>query len=348
MPRKSAKSRKPRTGGKPKFDSAQTFTDEMIASLEAVKSDPKAWSAPWTSMARYGMPRNGNSGRIYRGILNLWQLLGKCSREGWTDNRWFTYKGAQSVGGQVRKGEKGTYVHAWNFSVSWEDMQGNRVWRPTAAQKASGQVKCVGQRPFLKIWKVFNADQCDGIAALPEAPQVDPAELYATAVAALDLLPVTVRHGSNVACYSPSSDEITMPEPGQFDSVEAYLATRFHETGHWTGAKSRMDRDLTGRFGSDSYAMEELVAELTSAFLCGHFGIEGQGLQHPKYLAHWLRVLKADKYAIFKPARMATEAANFILAGGVKVAVADEPTATADAANTAPDSEGDQTLASAA
>jgi antirestriction protein ArdC len=346
MPRKPAtsrKSRKPAKGGKPKFDAAQAFADEMIGALEKVESDPTAWSAPWTAMARYGLPRNGGSGRIYKGILNMWQLLGKAAREGYSDNRWYTYKGAQTVGGQVRKGEKGTYVHAWNFSISWEDSNGNRVWRPTAAQKASGAVRCVGQRPFLKIWKVFNANQCDGIAALPEAPAVDPAEIYATAMAALEAVPVTVKHGSNMACYNTATDEITLPEVGQFDTVEAYLATRFHETGHWSGAKSRLDRDLTGRFGSDSYAMEELVAELCSAFLCGHFGIEGQGLQHPKYLAHWLRVLRADKYAIFKPARMATEAANFILAGGVKVeAVAD------DEATTTTDGEVGQLIASAA
>ena len=328
------KSRKPSKGGK-SFDAAQVFADEMIAALEAVESDPTAWSQPWTTMARYGLPRNGNSGRIYTGILNLWQLLGKAARMGWTDNRWFTYKGAQESGGQVRKGESGTYVHAWNFRDQYEDANGNPVRKPSKADLASGKARWVGRRPFLRIWKVFNGDQCDGLPALPAPPEVDPAEQYETAMTAV------VKHGSNVACYAPATDEITMPEPGQFDSVEAYLATRFHETGHWTGAKSRLDRDLTGRFGSDSYAMEELVAELTSAFLCGHFGIEGQGLQHPQYLAHWLRVLKADKYAIFKPARMATEAANFILAGGVKAEATEDEATTNDA-------EGGQPHASAA
>ena len=89
-----------------------------------------------------------------------------------------------------------------------------------------------------------------------------------------------------------------------------------------------LDRDLSGRFGSDKYAMEELVAELTSAFLCGTFGIEG-GLQHPEYIANWLKVLNGDKYAVFKAASLAQAASDFILAGGIaKENVGDEPGAS--------------------
>jgi antirestriction protein ArdC len=318
---RTPRNRKPRT---PKVDKAEQLTATIIAALEQVEQDGSAWAKPWESLSKYGMPRNGNSGRQYRGICNMWMLLLK----GYDDPRWLTYKGAQKLGGQVRKGEKGTMVFAWGFALTWEDKQGNRVWKPTKAQKDSGEVHCVGRRPFLKTWVLFNAAQCDSIPALPEAPAVDPAGAYEAAVAALDAIPAQVSHGSNHACYSPSEDSITLPEVGQFVSVEAYLATRFHETGHWTGAKSRLDRDLSGRFGSDSYAMEELVAELTSAFLCGHFNIEGQGLQHPEYLAHWLKVLRKDKHAIFQPARMATEASNFILEGGVKVESADEADAS--------------------
>lgn len=326
-----ARTRKPRrsntrNANRPQVDKAEQITAAIIDALEAVERDGTSWSKPWTALARYGLPRNGNSGRVYKGVLNLWTLLLK----GYSDNRWYTYQGSQKVGGQVRRGEKGTTVFAWDFFPMWEDAQGNRVSKPTKAQIESGAVHCVGRRPFLKTWVVFNAEQCDGIPAQPEAPQADPAEVYEAAVAALNELPVTVHHGSNSAYYDTKADSITLPEVGQFVSVEAYLATRFHETGHWTGHKSRLGRDLTGRFGSDSYAMEELVAELTSAFLCGHFGVEGQGLQHPEYLASWLKVLKADKHAIFQPARMATEAADFILSGGVKAEASEDDESSED------------------
>ena len=167
MARKQSKTHKA-----PTVDKAQQITDSIIAALENVERDGSAWAKPWTALSKYGLPRNGNSGRIYKGVLNLWVLL----LSGHSDNRWFTYNGAQKLGGQVRKGEKGTSVFAWDFALTWEDHQGNRVWKPTAAQKASGEVKCVGKRPFLKSWTMFNAEQCDGIPALPEAPAVDPAE----------------------------------------------------------------------------------------------------------------------------------------------------------------------------
>jgi antirestriction protein ArdC len=336
MARTTRKTRRPRRKSKaPRVDKAEAITNTIIEALEGVERDGSAWAKPWQTLARYGLPRNGNSGRQYRGICNLWMLLLK----GHNDPRWYTYQGAQKVGGQVRGGEKGTAVFAWDFFPQYVDANGDRVRKPSKADIASGKVRCIGRKPWLKTWTLFNAEQCDGIPAMPEAPQVDPAEVYEVAVAALDALPATVRHGSNSAHYNPSDDSITLPEVGQFVSVEAYLATRFHETGHWTGHKSRLARDLSGRFGSDSYAMEELVAELTSAFLCGHFGVEGQGLQHPEYLASWLKVLKADKHAIFQPARLATEASNFVLAGGVK---AESDTDDADA------SEGDQPVAQAA
>jgi antirestriction protein ArdC len=129
----------------------------------------------------------------------------------------------------------------------------------------------------------------------------------------------TIRHGGNMACFIPKLDEIRMPERNAFtgsltsSATEAYYATLLHELTHWTAPANRCGRDLSGRFGSESYAMEELVAELGAAFLCGELGIAVEPrADHAQYLAHWLQVLKADKRAIFTAASKAAEAAAFL------------------------------------
>src|SRR4051812_14335681 len=105
--------------------------------------------------------------------------------------------------------------------------------------------------------------------AEPEGERLGRADTFLVAIGA------DVREGGDRACYVPAVDCIMLPPFGAFEGPEHYYATRLHETGHWTGHPSRLNRDLSGRFGSRSYAGEELVAELTAAFLCAELGIEG-------------------------------------------------------------------------
>jgi antirestriction protein ArdC len=172
---------------------------------------------------------------------------------------------------------------------------------------------------FLKHYTVFNAEQCDGL----------PEEFYATRqIAVRDNGPIPeadavirqsgarIRTGERPA-YSPTLDLIEMPPIGAFISSERYYSTCMHEIVHWTGAPGRLDRDLSGRFGSESYAMEELVAELGAAYLCAALGISAEPREdHASYLANWLRVLKSDKRAIFSACAKAQQAADFLM--GVK------------------------------
>jgi len=122
---------------------------------------------------------------------------------------------------------------------------------------------------------------------------------------------VVIKTGGSRAFYDKDNDFVGMPPARAFKSPEDFWATELHEATHWTGHKARCDRDLTGRFGDESYAAEELVAELGSAFLCADFGIKGH-LQHPEYIGNWLKVLKGDKYAIFSASRLAREAIAFL------------------------------------
>jgi antirestriction protein ArdC len=122
-----------------------------------------------------------------------------------------------------------------------------------------------------------------------------------------------IRIGGDRACYVPSLDFICLPPEAAFKSREHFLATALHECGHWSGHKSRLDRDLKSRFNEKAYATEELIAELTAAFLCAHLGITGE-LRHAEYIASWISLLKDDDRAIFTASSRASQAADYLRA----------------------------------
>jgi len=286
---------------KPRSDWYQDVTDRIIASLEA---GPGEWSKPWKSLGVNGMPRNGSSNRQYNGI-NVWLL----ALSGYSDARWYTFNQAKALDANVRKGEKGTKIVFWQF-ISEKDENG---------------VETGKKIPLLRVFTVFNAQQIEGLPNVEKAPEVDPTVGFEKAAEIVAALGATVSHGGDRACYIPSEDSIRLPEPGQFTNLAHYWSTTLHEIGHWTGHTSRLDRKLGNRFGSNEYAMEELVAEITSAFTCAALGIEGE-LSHPEYINNWLKVLRGDKYAVFGAAREAQKAAAFILNGGSEVEVEDDET----------------------
>ena len=163
---------------------------------------------------------------------------------------------------------------------------------------------------MLRQFYVFNVAQIDGLkepeiqSELPEAREAN-TETFIQKTAA------QIKHGGNKACYIPSLDFVALPEFNQFRSPQHYYATALHELGHWSGAKHRLDRDLQGRFGTRKYAAEELVAELTAAFLCAHLGIEGE-LRHAEYIKSWIELLKRDDRAIFTASSKASQAADYL------------------------------------
>lgn len=171
----------------------------------------------------------------------------------------------------------------------------------------------------MKAYTVFNIEQIDSLPArfheAPTAPMPAPARL-AAADQFFASTGAEIRQGGNRAFYAPSADFIQMPPFEAFRDAESHAATLAHELTHWTGHKSRLDRNFADgrRFGSEGYAFEELVAELGAAFLCADLGLTPEVRpDHAAYLASWLKVLKADKRAIFTAAAQAQRAADFLL-----------------------------------
>jgi antirestriction protein ArdC len=271
----------------PARDIYQEVTDRIVAALE---TGAAPWLRPWRdSKAGTALePHNAVTGRPYNGIN--WLVL-SCLP--YTSTGWLTYKQAGSLGGNVRKGEKGTQIVFWKFDHKDEE---------------TGKVI-----PFARAYTVFNLEQCENLdPAKVQAPQ--PATEGQTDVNAIARrVGATVKHHGSKAFFSPSSDIVVMPTADAFKTTDHYASTLAHELTHWTGHKSRLDRDFSGRFGSEAYAFEELVAEIGSAFTCARLGIPLEGLQHADYLASWLKVLKNDKRAIFTAASKAKLASAYLL-----------------------------------
>ena len=271
------------------FDVHQAVTDSIIATMEA--GETGTWQCPWHRKGG-SLPINAKTGKAYRGVntLMLW-----CAEQanGYGDTRWGTYRQWQELGAQVRKGERSTII------VFFKELD---------AEGEDGRKRFVARASY-----GFNAAQVEGA---PEAGEPMPASEWTIPEVFDGFVSRTgarITHGGDAAFYQPSEDRIVMPPRDRFGTAQGYASTMAHELTHWSGAKGRLDRDLTGRFKSQAYAAEELVAELGSAFLMAEMGLEAEPHPtHASYIGSWLKLLRSDPKAIFTAASAASRAAGYL------------------------------------
>ena len=274
------------------FDIHQQITDQILEVMETAKTTGRRL---WYSQP--SLPLNLTTGKPYSGIniLTLW-AAGLSSN--YTSPYWLTYRQAEALGGQVRKGETSTLCV---FFKPWESQKENE----------NGETETV-KGAIAKGFRVFNLDQIDGIQA-PAQEERPPFAAIEDAERILSASPARITIGGTQAFYRPSTDTIHLPAREAFINTEAFYNVALHEMTHSTGHKTRLARDFCGRFGSESYAFEELIAELGSAFLNADLGILGATLpDHADYLSHWVAILKGDKKAILTAAAAASKAHGFI------------------------------------
>lgn len=273
----------------------------LVAQLEAGTAP---WQRPWKPGSSY-VPTNAATGKAYRGINAL--LLLSQDR---SDPRWVTYKQAEALDAQVRKGEHGALIQYWKFQeqVPQRDAHGSIV-RDEAGQALHSTVELERPRVFYAV--VFNAEQIEGLPG-PETKSHD-WEPIERAEALLAKSGAQIIHGGERAFYSPARDLIRLPEQGQFETAASYYATALHELGHWTGHPSRLDRDIAHPFGSEEYAREELRAEIASLMLGDDVGVGHDPGQHAAYVHHWIAILKREPLEIFKAAAAAERIRDFVL-----------------------------------
>lgn len=285
----------------------ETITNCIIAQLEQ-GSIP--WRKDWASPASSGAPINKLTGKRYRGI-NFVSLL--CA--GSSSNEWLTYKQAQELGGNVRRGETGSPIVFWS---TWQAKDKGSKSEDTGEVSESAEKSGPG---FLKQYYVFNLSQIDGMTQeLPfDRPEFDPIQAAETLASAyLSNQGPTLAHGGGKAFYNPSQDAVQMPNRCDFQTAHGYYSTLFHEFAHSTGHPLRLDRKekfAHAGFGSKGYAEEELLAEFSAGFLCAEAGISNDRLieNQAAYIANWLNVLKGDSRVAIFAAQRAQKAADYIL-----------------------------------
>jgi antirestriction protein ArdC len=289
MSRSAARAR----AGRDRTSLYQEITEKIIAELEAGRVP---WVQPWgtaAAKASVSMPQNAATQRRYSGI-NVLILWAAVIERGFADQSWLTFRQALGLGGNVRKGEHGTtVVYADRFTPDEERRR---------AERDGDEPNAI---PFLKRFTVFNTDQCESLPeGLVTAPVPVPEGLILPhAEALIDATGADFRIGGERAFYSPDHD---------FKPIN-WHRTALHELGHWVGHASRLGRDMSGGFGSALYAKEELIAEMTSAFVCASLGIVPT-VRNADYIGNWLEVLRDDDRAIVRAASAASKAADYLLA----------------------------------
>lgn len=275
-------------------DLYQNITDRIVSQLEA---GTVPWVRPFSQRKGQSLPCNAITNRPYSGVNVL--LLFTSMALAYPTNRFLTFKQAKDVGGFVKKGEKGhTVVFFKKLMVK---------------DKQTGEDKTI---PLIREFTVFNVVQCEN---LPDHVRLgrhedvvvkNESERMEEADAFIQTWGANFREGPQ-AMYVPSQDFIFSPPWKDYRNHVAYYATLFHEGAHWTGHKSRLNRDLKNRFGTAEYAAEELIAELAAAFLCAEFGFDVVD-NSAAYISSWIKMLKEDPKAIVTAASQAQKAADFL------------------------------------
>lgn len=274
----------------------EMVTERVIAELE---KGIVPWEKPWAS----GNP-SGAFNRISKKPYSLLNqiLLGK-------DGEWMTFKQVQDLGGHVKKGEKSSFVVFWKIQVKQEENENGELEERHI--------------PLLRYYNVFHISQTEGIEPLhkEDLKEVEPIE-----AAEKVLHDYISREGitlessiSNEAYYSPMRDLIHLPVIGQFQRIEEYYSTAYHESVHSTMKKSRCDREQERKgklvaFGSEEYSKEELVAELGSASIMNLLGLETvhSFRNSAAYIQSWIKALKNDPKMIVSAGSKAEKAVKYI------------------------------------
>lgn len=277
--------------------------------IEAIEAGASSYRMPWhITDADAFAPINVVSKKPYRGV-NVISLWLRAAVKGYSSGHWATYDQWRNLGAQVRRGERSTLI------VFWSVLEKNE--KPKASRRKGEQEpleKIVGRVLVAKGYPVFNVAQVDGYTpppkpSLPESERKETAEKFFTALGA------DIRHEGFEAFYDPQWDFIQLPRFEAFRESYGYYSTLAHEVTHWTGAKSRLNREIQNRFGAEAYAAEELIAELGAAFLCSHLKMANKPrADHAAYMSSWLELFRRDKRAIFTAASKAQEAVDWMVA----------------------------------
>jgi antirestriction protein ArdC len=269
-------------------DKLNNMIENIIKKIE--ENDTGKWFKAWSEA---GLPINYATNTNYNGF-NIISLMCEAVEKNYKTNNWLTFNQIKALKATVKKGEKSTPIFFFKPLKKKEEI----IEKGETVEKEKTVL-------LLKTYNVFNIDQTDieSDSQISETKQ-DIEEF-------INNIEIEIKTAQN-AYYKPESDYIGIPNINSFDSVDNYYSVLFHEIGHATGHKNRLDRDLTGNFGDISYSKEELIAELSSVFLCSHLSIESS-IRHEAYLKSWLQGAKEDPKFLWKSASEASKVLNYCI-----------------------------------
>ena len=292
--------------------------EEMINSfIDCLKKDTIPWHRSWSAKQR---PFNAVTNTTYRGVNSLWLSYNQFVRE-FDDPRWCTFKQAQTQGWKIKPGSKGTRVEFWSLY----DTEEKRKLTQREAKQLSDELTLEEfknrVKPISNVYTVFNGEQIDGIPKYEEKTyELNTEELLQKRDTLLKNMNVDFSEGGDKAFYNPSRDRITLPEMNRFETEYDYMATLLHEAGHATGHISRLNRDMTGVFGSPEYAKEELRAEIASAFTAQELGLDYEQNEHMEnheaYVQNWIDVLENEPNELFAAIKDAEKISDYLIEKG--------------------------------
>ncbi|NRT58047.1 ArdC family protein [Sphaerotilus uruguayifluvii] len=280
----------------------QEVTRQLVA---AMRAGTAPWQRPWSAEQRVLPaqipPFNPVTGTRYRGLNRLKLTLSSIGR----DCRWLTSRQIEKHGLSLRPGSQPERIFFWLGSPE-DDEDLARSRKPGASSAP------------VKWHTVYNGSDVPGLDDVLGTVTIEPPDfdVNLNVVAVMAASEADIIHGGNHACYCPQEDRIRLPWRRQFHSAAGYASTALHELAHWSGHPSRQARDLSGRFGSHAYALEELRAEMASVFVAVELGV---GLtaqhvaQHAAYLDSWCRALESDERALQRVATDAQKIADHLL-----------------------------------
>lgn len=271
-----------------KIDIYQDITDKIVSSIE---KGVLPWRRPWNASIQ--IPRRFN-GTPYRGVNVILLWIAEIVNH-YSVSTFMTFAQAKALKASVRKGEKGHLVVKFGTF--------------TAEDKTTGNEREI---IYLKHYTVFNVDQIDGLDVKPTQTMITEDERHSKLLRIINNSHAKIYNGVK-AFYNCTEDSITIPFAKHFHSLDGYFAVLFHELGHWTGHKNRLNRDFEKKHGITGYAFEELIAELTACFVCANYGMACNIDNHAAYIDSWLKELKKDKRYFSRACSYAQKAADYLL-----------------------------------
>lgn len=285
------------------------------AFLESLKENELPWKKGWITERPY----NAVSNTEYRGVNSFW-LSCVAEQKGYSDPRWCTFKQAKDKGWKVKKGEHGTQVEFWSM-YDTEMKKKLTIRESNLLKKELGEDFYERVKPISSVYTVFNAEQMEGIPKREKTQEpVKSDELLQKRDTLIRNMEFTFQEGGDRAFYQPGDDSVTLPKMAQFRSVYDYISVFLHESGHATGHESRLNRDLSGGFGSQKYAREELRAEIASAFTSQELGLGEMAAEHmdnhKAYIQSWIEVLEKEPQELFAAIRDAEKISDYLMEKG--------------------------------